>query len=92
MGFFGFLNDNPVPKRTIAQNLAEQIGLLEECPVCRAIVDADQPALLKKADALVQQLIDRGDPSIECFAGDAQALKTLIRQVVEEADLECRCD
>lgn len=91
MGFFDLFKPEPNAKRNVAKNIALRMGVLEECPVCRDIKDPMRPANLEKALQFAEVLMARGDPSVEVFEGDVEALKAAIREAQERASIDCSC-
>ncbi len=69
-----------------------EAGVLEECPVCRTIVDKQHDGRLPVADAIAEQRIRARDPSVAAFDGDLDALKQQLRDIRDDYPYACICE
>lgn len=67
------------------------VGVLEECPVCRAVTDKQRDDRLPAADLEAHQRFDHSDPSIAVFDGDRDDLLRRLRSVRDRCDYHCTC-
>lgn len=79
-------------RRKAATAVGLEVGLLEECPVCREITDKQRDDRLGAADALADEWIARGDPRVTVFRRDTAALKEYLRKVRNRFDVLCTCE
>jgi hypothetical protein len=66
-------------------------GVLDACPVCRAISDRQRDHRLPAAELLAHQRFDHGDPSVSVFAGDRDDLLRRLRSVRDRFGYNCLC-
>jgi len=66
-------------------------GVLEECPVCRAVTDRQRDDRLPAADLEAHQRFDHGDPAVAVFDGDRDDLLRRLRDVRKGYDYQCNC-
>ncbi len=93
MNFFRRLLNGPrVVRRRAATAVGLEAGLLEECPVCREIVDSQRQDRLAAADAVAADWIERGDPRVRLFHGDVSALRKSLREAQDRYDVSCTCE
>lgn len=79
-------------RRQAAELVGIQAGVLAECPVCRDITDTSHPARMGEADRIAEEWSQRGDERLRDFRGDADAVKRLVRELVEQSDIHCTCE
>jgi hypothetical protein len=96
MGFLAALRRLLSPRPGAARDrVAVEIdlaaGVLEECPVCRAITDRQRDDRLPAADLEAHQRFDHGDPAVAVFDGDRDDLLRRLRRVREGFDYQCNC-
>ena len=77
-------------KAAIAIDL--EAGVLEQCPVCRAIADKLRDDRLTTADTLAAERIAQASPEVAVFGGDLQALQAELREVRREFPYSCTCE
>jgi len=78
-------------KRRAAARVGIEAGVLAECPVCRDLTDTSHPELLAEADRIADEWLQRGDERLRDFHGDGDAVRRLVRRLVEESDIHCTC-
>lgn len=96
MGLFDFFRRalRPAPgthRDRVAIEIDLAAGVLEECPVCRAITDRQRDDRLPAADLEVHQRFDRADASVAVFDGDRDDLLRRLRSVRDRFGYECGC-
>ena len=91
MGLFDVFHRPGAERDKIAIEIDVAAGVLEECPVCRAISDKQRDDRLPVADLEVHQRFDQGDPSIVVFEGDRDDLLRRLRSVRDRFDYHCTC-
>ena len=75
MGLFDFLKTEEQKRDEVAREIACRTGVLERCPVCRALFDRGHDERLPAADALAHELFERNDPLVAVFQGVRIPLK-----------------
>lgn len=96
MGLFDLfrraLSPSPEARRDrVAIEIDVAAGVLEECPVCRAITDKQRDDRLPAADLEAHQRFDHRHPSIAIFDGDRDDLLRRLRSVRDRFDYHCTC-
>ena len=96
MGLFDTLRRLFTPSPSAARDkVAIEIdlaaGVLEECPVCRAVTDRQRDDRLPAADLEAHQRFDHADPSIDVFDGDRDDLLRRLRSVRGKFGYDCTC-
>ncbi len=92
MGWFDFLFRRKDPLRRAAEQIDLDTGVLEQCPVCRDIVDKQRDDLLPMADDRAARLVAEGDALVRPFGGDLARLRKLLREVRKPCEFSCRCE
>lgn len=93
MSFIGRIFNGPkAARRRAATAVGLEAGLLEECPVCREVVDKQRRDRLEAADAVAADWIERDDPRVRVFHGDVDALRKAVREVRNRYDVMCTCE
>jgi len=78
-------------RRRAAALVGIEAGVLAECPVCREITDMGRADRLSDADRVADEWVQRGDERVRLFHGDADAVKQLVRRLIEQSDIHCTC-
>jgi hypothetical protein len=91
MGFFDLFRRPGADRDKVAIEIDLAAGVLEECPVCRAVSDKQRDDLLPNADLMAHQRFDRADPSVAMFAGDRDDLLKRLRSVRDQFNYHCTC-
>ncbi|WP_043108802.1 hypothetical protein [endosymbiont of unidentified scaly snail isolate Monju] len=92
MGLFDFLKTEEQKRDEVAREIACRTGVLERCPVCRALFDRGHDERLPAADALAHELFERNDPLIAVFQGDRDDLLQRLRSAREPLPYACTCE
>ena len=79
-------------RQDAARRIDLEAGVLEECPVCRTLVDKQHADRLSTADHIAEQRVRDNDPSVAVFEGNLAALKRQLRDVRDEAPFTCICE
>lgn len=91
MGLLDLFNSDERRKDKVALQIDLATGVLEQCPVCRAVTDRMRDDRLSLAEAEAQAAFDRNDPQVALFAGDRDDLLRRLRSVREPLPFECIC-
>lgn len=91
MGWFDFLRRPDTAADRVAIAIDIEAGVLEACPVCRAITDRLRDDRLPVADRLALERLEAGDPQLAAFRGDRDALLRRLRSVRDRFGYECDC-
>ena len=68
MGIFDFLRRPGARRDQVAIDIDLATGVLESCPVCRAVFDRQRDDRLPAADLMAHQYFDQQNPRITVFA------------------------
>jgi hypothetical protein len=79
-------------RQDAAKRIDLEAGVLEECPVCRNLVDKQHDDRLPIADQIAKQRVRDNDPSVAVFDGDLAALQRQLRDVRDAAPYTCICE
>ncbi len=91
MGLFDLFRRPGDARDKVAIEIDLATGVLEACPVCRAVTDKQRDDRLPVADLEVHRRFDHADPSIVAFAGDRDDLLRRVRSVRDRFDYHCIC-
>lgn len=91
MGWFDFLRRPGAERDAVAIRIDLDAGLLQQCPVCRAITDKGHDDRLAAAERIAVERLDAGDPGVAVFRGDRADLLQRLRDVRARFDYECDC-
>lgn len=79
-------------RHNVAIRINLEAGVLEECPVCRTIVDKQHKERLPIADQIAAQRVRANDPSVTVYRGDLEAIKKQLRKVRKDCPYLCVCE
>ena len=91
MGIFDFLRRPGSRRDQVAIDIDLATGVLESCPVCRAVFDRQRDDRLPAADLMAHQYFDHQNPRITVFAGDRDDLLRRLRSVRGRFNFHCTC-
>ena len=93
MGLFDFLMSDYQKQKKVALELGVDIGVFEQCPVCREITESRSPEYSEeKINAAISELFSRNSADQRLFDGNTEKLKTMIIDTGKKLPLDCTCD
>jgi hypothetical protein len=91
MGWFDFLRRPDSARDRVAIEIDLEAGVLEQCPVCRAVTDKGRDTRLAAASRIAAERFDAKDPRVAVFQGDRADLARRLRSVRDRFPWECHC-
>ena len=91
MGIFDFLRRPGAQRDQVAIAIDLATGVLETCPVCRAVFDRQRDDRLPAAELMAHQYFDRDNPEVAVFADDRDDLMRRLRSVRDRFSFHCTC-
>jgi hypothetical protein len=91
MGFFDLFRRPGADRDKVAIEINVAAGVLEECPVCRALTDRGHDNRLAAADVLAHERFDAGDASVAIFGEDRDDLLLRLRSIRKRFPFDCIC-
>ena len=92
MGLLDFLFSKQQKQRKAVTEIGLESGLFVQCPICKDVTEAPDPSSHRPAaEALVRELIRRGDARVALFENkDIEVIKTLA-DVARDLPYQCNC-
>lgn len=91
MRFLDFFRRPGADRDKVAIEIDLAAGVLESCPVCRAVTDPQRDDRLPAAELDAHQRFDHQDPSVAVFDGERDDLLHRLRSVRERFEYHCTC-
>ena len=92
MGLLDFLFSKQQKQRKAATQIGLESGLFVQCPICKDVTEAPDPSLHRPAaEALVAELVRKGDPKVSLFNNDEIEVIQTLADVARELPYQCNC-
>ncbi len=92
MGLLDFLFSKQQKQRKAVTQIGLECGLFVMCPICHDVTEAPEPSLHRpEAEALIKELVRRGDPRVALFDNDQSEIIQTLADVARDLPYQCNC-